>query len=92
MTNNLGELKLYKGVLAIVLGCMSAWLIFSRFSFQQEPAPTDKTAATETELIRTNGELDALRKRVEQLESSPAAPAQGPPKQPRILRKHPKRS
>jgi hypothetical protein len=92
MTNNLGELKPAKALLAIVLGCTIAWLIFSRFSFQQEPAPTDKKAAIECNLKRTNDELDALRKRVEQLESSPPAPTKGPPKPSRTQKKRPKRS
>jgi hypothetical protein len=92
MTSNLGELSPVKALLAIVLGCAVAWLIFSRFSFQQESAPIDKTAAVENNLKRTNDDLDALRKRVEQLGSSPSAPAQSPQRQSRTQRKHAKRS
>jgi hypothetical protein len=88
MTSNLGELSPVKALLAIVLGCAVAWLIFSRFSFQQESAPIDKTAAVENNL----NDLDALRKRVEQLGSSPSAPAQSPQRQSRTQRKHAKRS
>jgi septal ring factor EnvC (AmiA/AmiB activator) len=79
MTNNLGELKLGKALLAILLGCALAWFVYSRFSFEQETGAADKTTALlERELKEAKDEAAALRKRIEEIErrlSEPTPPA-----------------
>jgi hypothetical protein len=68
MTDNLGELKTGKILLAILFGIAFAWFIYSRFSFQQEPAATDKNVAIERELKETKEDAASLRRRIDELE------------------------
>ena len=72
MTNNLGELNLVKALLWIVASCALAGLVYSRFSFEQQPPPdwkaAEKTAVLERELEQTKNEAAALRKRIEEIE------------------------
>jgi uncharacterized membrane protein YccC len=74
MTNNLGELRLGKVLLAIILGCAFAWFVYSRFSFVQKADTVDKTAAVARELKKTKDEALELRKRVEEIERRLAEP------------------
>jgi hypothetical protein len=78
MTDNLGELKAGKMLLAVLIGIAFAWVIYSRFSFHQEPAATDKSAAIERELQQTKDDAASLRRRIDDIErrlsAQPPAP------------------
>jgi uncharacterized protein YlxW (UPF0749 family) len=73
MTDNLGELKTVKILLAIVIGIAFAWFTYSRFSFRQEPAADDKSEVLERELKQTNDDAASLRQRVDDIERRLAA-------------------
>jgi hypothetical protein len=81
MTDNLGELRIGKILLAIVIGIAVGWLVYSRFTFQQESAAADKSAAVERALKETKDDAASLRRRVEEIERrlppSPTNPSPG---------------
>jgi hypothetical protein len=78
MTDNLGELKAGKILLAILIGIAFAWLIFSRFSFRQEPAATDKSVAIERELKETKDDAASLRRRIDDIGRRLSTPTLAP--------------
>jgi hypothetical protein len=77
MIDNLGELKIWKVVLSIVVGIAFAWSVYSRFSFRQEPSAAEKTAALEREVEQSKNDAAAIKKRFDEIEHRLASPTAG---------------
>lgn len=75
MKNRIGELQLGKALLVVVIACMIAWLVYSRFSFRKEVTLADRTVILERELHQTKDAYELLRKRVDEIERRLPAPA-----------------
>ena len=84
MVNKLGELSLAKALLAVTLSCLTAWFLYSRFTFVQETPPGTKTVdpvAVERQLQQVKAEITQLRERLDMIERGLCQPPQPVPEQ-----------